>query len=53
MDVPTPVAGTVVEVLINTGDKVKQGSLSDSVYKPHAGAIDDLLLAQVAQVQAP
>lgn len=27
MDVPTPVAGTVVEVLINTGDKVKQGSL--------------------------
>ncbi len=27
MDVPSPKAGTVKEVLVNTGDKVKQGSL--------------------------
>ena len=49
MDVPTPVAGTVVEVLINTGDKVKQGSLVIRL-QTTSGAATPL---QVAQVQAP
>ena len=47
MDVPTPVAGTVVEVLINTGDKVKQGSLVIRLQTSSGAA------APVEEAQAP
>jgi pyruvate dehydrogenase E2 component (dihydrolipoamide acetyltransferase) len=47
MDVPSPVGGTVVEVLINTGDKVKQGSLVIRLQTSSGAA------APVAAAQAP
>ena len=49
MDVPSPTAGTVVEVLINTGDKVKQGSLVIRLQTSSGAAAP----VQAAQVQAP
>jgi pyruvate dehydrogenase E2 component (dihydrolipoamide acetyltransferase) len=49
MDVPSPTAGTVVEVLINTGDKVKQGSLVIRLQTSSGAAAP----VQVAQAQTP
>jgi pyruvate dehydrogenase E2 component (dihydrolipoamide acetyltransferase) len=49
MDVPTPVAGTVVEVLINTGDKVKQGSLVIRLQTSSGGTAP----VEVAQASVP
>ncbi len=49
MDVPTPAAGTVAEVLINTGDKVKQGSLVIRLETSSGAAAP----TEVAQPSAP
>ena len=34
MDVPTPISGKLVEILVNAGDKVKTGSLIARIEKP-------------------
>ncbi|MBL4899340.1 MAG: dihydrolipoyllysine-residue acetyltransferase [Colwellia sp.] len=52
MDVPTPVAGTVTEVLINTGDKVKQGSLVIRL-ETSSGAATPVEVAQTPAPVAP
>ncbi|ASP46386.1 pyruvate dehydrogenase complex dihydrolipoyllysine-residue acetyltransferase [Cognaticolwellia beringensis] len=53
MDVPSPHAGTVKEVLINTGDKVKQGSIVIKLETSSSAAEQAPAAEEAPAAQAP